>query len=110
MTVRIFSILIGTWLLFSNFAWSHSNAESAVTVAGALLTIVFSVLAIFTRNARFATAGIGVLLFIGTLLTSERGTATLWNNTIFGIAIFVAGLLDGGPEAIREEGELYGRA
>jgi|SRR6516165_5315964 hypothetical protein len=109
MTVRIFSVLIGTWLLFSNFAWPHSSAESAVTLAGAVLTILFSVLAIFTRNARFATAVIGVFLFIGTLLVSERGTPTLWNNTIFGISIFVAGLLDGGPEVIREERELYGR-
>jgi hypothetical protein len=108
MTVRIFSVLIGTWLLFSNVAWPHSNAESAVTVAGGVLTILFSLLAIYMRGARFATAAVGVLLFIGTLLVSERGTATLWNNTIFGISIFVAGLLDGGPEALREERELYG--
>jgi hypothetical protein len=109
MTVRIFGVLIGVWLFISNFAWPHTHAESAVTLAGALLAVVFSVLAIFARNARFATAGVGVALFASALLVSTRGSATMWNNAIFGIAIFLAGVLDAGPEGIREERELYGR-
>ena len=33
-----------------------------------------------------------------------------WNNSIAGVAIVFASLMDHGPEGIREERDLYGRA
>ena len=50
-----------------------------------------------------------MLLFLSVLTLPSLAKATQWNNAIVAIAIFVAALVDNGPEAVRHERELYGR-
>jgi hypothetical protein len=109
MTAQIFSVLIGVWLFLSAFAWPHGGAQFAYTAGGGVLTVAFALLSTRLYRARYATAVVGALVYVLAFFVSERGGPTFWNNAIVGIAIVVAALLSGGPEAIRLERDMYGR-
>lgn len=109
MTTRIFNALIGVWLFATAFMWPHSHVEMTVTIVAAILTFALAILAIYTGTARYLNAFVAVLLFLSALTIPSLAKATQWNNTIVAVAIFVAALVDNGPEAVRRERELYGR-
>jgi hypothetical protein len=110
MTTRIFNALIGIWLFVTAFMWPHAPAERTITIVAAILTFALAILAIYTKIARHLNAVLAVLLFLTVLSMPSLTRATQWNNAIVAIAIFVAALVDSGPEAVRRERELYGRA
>ncbi|HVZ85633.1 MAG TPA: hypothetical protein VHG72_01595 [Polyangia bacterium] len=109
MTTRIFNALLGVWLFFSAFMWQHAPAEKAVTILAAVLTFILAIASIYVGVARFLNAGLAVLLFLCALALPALTHATTWNNTIVAASIFVAALVDNGPQSIRRERELYGR-
>ena len=110
MTTRIFNVLIGTWLFISAFAWPHSPAEAAFTMACGGLTVVLALATIYHGAFRYLNAGLAVALFIATLVLSGWRGPTGWHNAVIAIAIFVSALFDGSPESARRGREIYGRA
>ncbi len=109
MTIRIFNVLLGTWLFISAFVWPHSPAESAFTMACGGLSVVFALATIYHSGFRYLNAGLAVLLFISTLvLTGWRGP-TMWHNGVVAIGLFVIALIGGSAETVPRERELYGR-
>jgi hypothetical protein len=111
MTIRIFNVLMGTWLFISAFMWPHSPLEAAFTMACGGLTVVFALATIYSGAFRYVNAGLAVLLFISTIVLTAgawRGP-TMWHNAVVAIALFVIALFDGSPETVRRERELYGR-
>lgn len=110
MALRIFNVLMGTWLFISAFMWPHSPGEAAFTMACGGLTVVFALATIYHNGFRYLNAGLAVLLFVSTLvLTGWRGL-TMWHNAVLAIGLFVLALFGGNAEsALREREELYGR-
>jgi hypothetical protein len=109
MTIRIFNALIGIWLFASAFMWPHAHAQFVVTVVAAILTFTLAILAMYTGAAHYLNALVGVLLFLSALMLPTLTRTTTWHNAVIAIAIFVAALIDNGPESVRRERELYGR-
>jgi uncharacterized membrane protein YhhN len=107
MTIRIVNVLIGIWLLATIFMWPHTPVQKTVTVVVAILTVVLAILATFTPVARSLNACVAILLFVlSTMALPSLGLATIWNNTIVAIAIFVVSLVDNGAEATRRGGRI----
>jgi hypothetical protein len=109
MTAQIFSVLSGVWLYLSAFAWPHGGVQFLYTAGGGVLTVLFALLSTRLYRARYATAAVGALVYVLAFFLSQRGGPTFWNNTVVGVAIVVAALLSGSPEAIRAERDMFGR-
>jgi hypothetical protein len=111
MAIRIFNVLLGTWLFISTFMWPHAPVEAAFTMACGGLSVVFALATIYHRGFRYVNAAVAVLLFISTIILSSsawRGP-TMWHNAVVAIGLFVIALFDGSPETVSRERELYGR-
>lgn len=110
MTTRIFSALIGVWLFVTAFMWPHNAAQGTLAVVCAVLVFVLAIVSFYTAAARYAELVVSAALFIGTLVLPAVNRATVWNDVIVAVAILAASLLDRGPEGVRRERELFGRA
>ncbi|HEY5450694.1 MAG TPA: hypothetical protein VIQ54_18200 [Polyangia bacterium] len=110
MTIRIFNVLIGTWLFLSSFAWPHPTVQRYAAMICGALTVVLSLLTMYNPSLRYLTAVLAVGLFVETLVTAHAPRSmTFWHDAVIAIAIFVAALMDKGRAAVRSERELYGR-
>jgi hypothetical protein len=96
MSARIVTVLIGTWLFLSAFAWPHSPAQGMTTLICGVLTVLSALVAIFQPRFRYLTATIGVVLFVASLATAVRYDRTFWHNAVIAIGIFVLALMDRG--------------
>jgi uncharacterized membrane protein YccC len=103
MLPRILNMLIGTWLMFSAFAWSHPPRQLANTIVCGLLTILFAVLSLYSRRGQQLGASLAVWLFVSGLFTMSTKEPTLWNNALCAIAIFVCSLSMNNPERRHHE-------
>lgn len=102
MIARSFNALVGIWLFATGFIWFHTPAQKAVTIVAAVLTFVLALLSLFTPVARYLNVCVAVLLFVmSAIALPTLSLATLGNNTIVAIVIFVLSLIDGDPEAVR---------
>jgi hypothetical protein len=109
MTARIFNVLIGTWLFISAFAWPHTQTQAATAIFGGVATVALAILSIYSRQARYANAGVAVVIFVVSLFGPSMRDGTVWHNTIMAAAILFSSLIGGSQESIRRERELYGR-
>lgn len=109
MTTRIFGAFGGTWLAITAFMWPHGMAGKILTFLCGILVAVLALVSIYERRAAYLNAALAVVLFAATMLFADGAYATFWNNSVVAIAIFGAALMDGGPDAVRRERELYGR-
>jgi len=71
MTIRIFNVLIGTWLFLSSFAWPHPTMQRYAAMICGALTVALSLLTIFNPSIRYLTAVLAVGLFVETLVTAH---------------------------------------
>src|SRR5262245_11400283 len=109
MSVRIFNVLVGTWLFLSAFAWPHSTPQGMTALICGALTVLLSLATMYFSGVRYLTAVVAVMLFVTSLATAERLDRTFWHNSIMAIAIFVNALIDRGPAAVKREPEVYSR-
>ena len=90
---RWVNFLIGVWLIISAFAWPHSaGARTHTWVLGALIAIA-SIWAMFTPGARFLNTIFAIWLFFATLVIYHASSATVWNNVIAAVVVFVLSLI-----------------
>jgi general stress protein CsbA len=109
MTARIFSGLMGVWLFLSGFAGTHTSTQVVYAAILGALTVAFAALSSRLVWARYASVAIGVVVFLLAFSLYRHGGAPFWNFAITGVAIAIGGLMEGRPEAIQRERELYGR-
>ena len=109
MTPRIVNALVGVWLFVSAFAWPHTHGQAVNTVACGLLAVVFALISLFVEPARYLNMALGVWLFLSTFFLPSLRQATLWNNAIMAVVLFVAALLSPGPDDLRRERDLFSR-
>jgi hypothetical protein len=98
---RFTNLVLGIWLFISSFSWPHSSASRTNTwILGAVIALL-SLSALRAQSARHASTVAAVYLFISTLLITQYSRATVWNNLVIAIAVFVFSLVPSRGEALR---------
>ncbi|MGE5186646.1 MAG: SPW repeat protein [Acidobacteriota bacterium] len=93
---RWINILAGAWLFISAFVWPHTlSAQANTWIVGALMFIV-AIAALFQPPVRWANTALAVWLFVSTWFFPHADTATLWNNLIVAIVVFILSLTPSG--------------
>lgn len=95
--LRWLNVVLGAWLFISAFAWPHSQEQMTNTWIIGALTVVFALAAIRYPQARFANSLLAIWLFISAFALPRVSTATVWNNVIVAIAIFIVSLAPSAP-------------
>ena len=102
---RWINFLIGIWLIISAFAWPHTAGARANTwILGALIAIA-SVWTVFMPGARFLNTIFAIWLFFATLVIYHASSATVWNNLIAAVVVFVLSLIPTPPAKARTGGQ-----
>ncbi|HEX3762276.1 MAG TPA: hypothetical protein VHW23_26425 [Kofleriaceae bacterium] len=102
---RWVNLLIGIWLIISAFAWPHGGGARANTwILGALIAIA-SIWAMYAPGARFLNTIFAIWLFFATLVIYHASAATVWNNLIAAVIVFVLSLIPTPPTRARAAGQ-----
>lgn len=102
---RWVNFLIGIWLIISAFAWPHTAGARVNTwILGALIAIA-SAWAVFMPGARFLNTIFAIWLFFATLVIYHASSATVWNNLIAAVVVFVLSLIPTPPAGARTGGQ-----
>src|SRR5262245_37476327 len=108
MFQRVLNMLIGTWLIFSAFAWRHTSAQFANTVVSGALLLGFAVYSVYSRRGTQLSILLALWLFLSALFRLSINELTAWNNALCAIAAFVSSLSIEGTERRRQRA--YGGA
>lgn len=95
------SLCLGIWLVISAFIWPHSHPSRTNTWLLGVIIALLSILATRTPSARFANTAAAIWLFVSTLTFMHDSSATVWDNVIVAIAVFVFSLLPNRGPTIR---------
>jgi hypothetical protein len=99
MEARVLNILLGIWLFISAFVWAHTPAQLTNTWILGVLCVVFALIAMRRNEVRFLNTALAVWLFISAFVLPSHSRATVWNNALVAIAIFIVSLAP--PERLR---------
>jgi hypothetical protein len=90
--------ILGIWLFISAFVWDHTMAERTNTWILGILCVAFAVTALWYSAARLLNTALAVWLFISVWALPHHDLATLWNNAIVAIVVFLLSLVPGDGE------------
>ncbi len=97
-TARYVNLVLGIWLFISAFVWEHTAAERANTWILGVLFVIFALVAIRSPAARWVNTALSIWLFISVWALPHDNVATMWNNAILAIVVFIASLVSGPEE------------
>ncbi len=109
-TARGINTLLGIWLFVSAFVWEHTTAERTNTWILGILCVAFAAAAMRTPLARWLNTALAIWLFISVWALPHDNVATMWNNALVAIAVFVLSLVPGPGEHQVIPGHAPGRA
>lgn len=89
---RYANLILGIWLFISAFAWTHSPPSRTNTWILGLIIVFLSLSAIRTLRAHYANTAAAVWLFFSTLAITHYSRATVWNNLIVAVLVFLLSL------------------
>jgi hypothetical protein len=101
------NLLLGSWLFVSAFLWPHTTDLQTNTWMVGMMVATFSLLALGLPGARKANAVLAVWLFLSTLVMARSEPATLANNCLIAVAIFLLSLIPPGSLGRRDVPEQY---
>lgn len=93
MAARYVNIIVGAWLFISAFVWQHSATSRTNTWIVGALAVIFAIIALQSPVVRYANTVLSVWLFISNFVFAHVTRATLWNNLIVAIVMFVVSLV-----------------
>ncbi len=93
------NLALGVWLFISAFVWPHAMGQQTNTWILGVLVALASAWAMYAPNARYLDTIFAVWLFVSTLVIAHHSAATMWNNLIVAIVVFVLSL-PGGVEPV----------
>ncbi len=93
---RAANIVLGAWLFISAFIWPHTQSSATNTWIVGLLIAIVGIVALYVPWVRWLNAVLAVWLFISTLIFPHVVAATMWNNTIVAILVFLLALVPSG--------------
>jgi hypothetical protein len=94
------NLALGVWLFISAFAWPHAQAQLTNTWILGVLCVIFAIVAMAVPAARYLNTALSIWLFVSAWVLPSLNTATLWNNVLVAIAIFIVSLVPSGPVGI----------
>ncbi len=95
---RGINVVLGIWLFSSAFVWQHTTAQRTNTWILGILCVIFALVAMSTPQVRWLNTALAVWLFISVWALPHMNLATMWNNALVAIAIFIASLVPSRPE------------
>jgi hypothetical protein len=98
---RAVNIVLGIWLFLSAFLWTHSAAQMRNTWVCGVLIAAFAAVAFAVPVVRYLNTALAVWLFISAFALPSISQATIWNNALVAIAVFVFSLVPAGVEGGR---------
>jgi hypothetical protein len=93
MSPRLINAVVGVWLFLSAFLWPHTRAQMFNTWISGVLCVVFAVAGIAAPGARHLNTALAIWIFVSSWTIPSSSAATLWNNVLCAIAIFVVSLI-----------------
>jgi hypothetical protein len=93
LSPRLVNAALGIWLILSAFTWPHAHAQMHNTWICGALCVVFAISGILVPWARYLNTVLAVWLFVSSWALPSATNATLWNNVLCAIAIFVVSLV-----------------
>jgi len=105
-SARIVNVVLGLWLFLSAFLWPHSAAQMTNTWSMGLLCVVIAIVAMTYPVTRFANSVLGVWVFLSAFALPTTSSATMYNNALVGIAIFIVSLIPSTALASRSRSPL----
>ena len=96
---RILNVVLGVWLFFSAFLWRHTTAQMTNTWILGVLFAMFGILSIGVPVVRYFSMALSVWLFISAFALNHISIATVANNAIVALVLFVLSLAPGRGEA-----------
>jgi hypothetical protein len=94
---RILNFVLGIWLFISAFAWHHTRAQMNNSWIVGVLCVLFALVAMAAPRARYLNTALAVWLFVSTWALPSLNAATIWNNVLVAIAIFIVSLMPSAP-------------
>jgi hypothetical protein len=97
------------WLFVSAFLWPHTLPQLINTAVCGAACVAFAIGAMAVPWMRHLNTALAIWLFISVWALPESSHATMWNNILVAIAIFVVSLVPSRP-GDRSAALLAGRA
>jgi SPW repeat-containing protein len=94
------NVMFGLWLFVSAFAWSHGHPQMTNTWICGVLCITFAIAGMEFPSARYLNTLLAVWLFVSSWAVPSESIATVWNNVLCAIAIFVISLVPSTPTTL----------
>ncbi len=96
---RILNLLLGIWLFISAFVWPHTIAQRTNTWILGVLCVIFAIIAMTASPAvRWLNTALAIWLFISVWALPHQNLATMWNNALVAICVFILSLVPGRGE------------
>ncbi len=95
---RWVNLVLGVWLFISAFVWEHTAAERTNTWILGVLCVIFAIIAMSAPAARWLNTALSIWLFISVWALPHDNIATMWNNALVAIAVFIVSLIPRGVE------------
>ncbi len=92
------NVVLGIWLFISAFVWQHTTAEMTNTWILGVLCVIFALIALSAPQARYLNTALAIWLFISVWALPHDNMATMWNNALVAIAVFIVSLIPRGVE------------
>lgn len=90
---RIINIVVGAWVFVSAFIWMHAGADLTNTWIVGLAIAVIAAIGLGVPQIRFVNTALAIWLFISAFALPTVLSATVWNNAIAAIIVFIASLV-----------------
>ncbi|HEY2744451.1 MAG TPA: SPW repeat protein [Polyangia bacterium] len=92
---RIVNLILGVWLFISAFVWPHTMPSQTNTWILGLLIVLFALFSTAQPGARWLNTLAAIWLFFSSLAIFHTSPATVWNNVIVAIVVFVVSFIGG---------------
>ncbi len=92
-TARWLNVILGAWLFISAFIWPHTLAQRTDTWILGIIAVVVALVAMSVSTVRFVNTALAIWLFISVWALPHQNIATMWNNALVAIAIFLLSLV-----------------
>jgi hypothetical protein len=95
MGARIWTAVIGAWLVISAFLWPHSAFQRHNAVVCGFITVGLAIAGACRRELAFLGSLMAMWLFLTAVLAEMEHTATVWNNLLASVALWGICMVEG---------------
>lgn len=93
----VLSMLLGAWLFVSAFLWPHTHVQMTNTWIFGALVVIFAALATVAPRTHQLNALAAFWLFVSAWRLPSMSAATVWNNMLVAVTVFILSLVPAGP-------------